>query len=327
MKTVSLVIPAYNEAETVRSTYEAVTAVMTPLADRYSYEIVFTDNHSTDGTDVILGELARADPRVRVARFSKNFGLQASIFAGYALSSGDAAIQLDCDLQDPPELIPEFLAAWERGYQVVYGVRRSRQEGRAITAARRVFYRLLSRLGSDELPLDAGEFRLVDRALIDEMKKFSEYHPFLRASIAWMGFRQIGIPYDRRRRVGGDSKFPLWNLLGFALDGMIAHSVAPLRIATVLGVAVGAITIAAAIGMLTGKVVFGTPASFGVGGIALLTAASLSVNAILLGVIGEYLGRLYVQSKGRPLVIIESTHNLARPPSSIGAGDSRLRCD
>ena len=321
MKSISLVIPAYNEAETVRRTYQAVTAVMSGLADRYTYEILFTDNHSTDGTDAILAEIAAGDPRVRVVRFSKNFGLQPSIFAGYALSSGDAAIQLDCDLQDPPELIPDFLDAWERGYQVVYGVRRSRKEGRWISVARRLFYRLLNRLGSDELPLDAGEFRLVDRALIREMTKFCDSHPFLRTSIAWMGFRQIGIPYDRAPRAGGRSKFPLWNLVGFALDGIVAHSVAPLRLATLVGLVLGAISAAAAIVLLVGKLLFGVDGSLGVATIALLTAFSLSLNAILLGVIGEYLGRLYVQSKGRPLVIIESALNLPQAPSSIRAGE------
>jgi glycosyltransferase involved in cell wall biosynthesis len=323
VKTISIVIPAYNEADTVRRTYEAVTEVMRRLADRYAYEIVFTDNHSTDGTDAILADIAAADPRVRVARFSKNFGLQASIFAGYALSSGDAAIQLDCDLQDPPELIPEFVAAWERGYQVVYGVRRSRQEGRSITAARRLFYRLLSRLGTDELPLDAGEFRLVDRALIREMTKFADYHPFLRTSIAWMGFRQTGIAYDRAPRAAGRSKFSLWSLLGFALDGIVAHSIAPLRIATALGVAIGAISVVAAILVFVAGLFLGARRWLGMAGLALLTTISLSVNAILLGVIGEYLGRLYVQSKGRPLVIIEATCNLTHAPSAIRAGDSR----
>jgi len=296
---------------------------MERLRDRYDYELLFTDNHSTDGTDTVLAAVAGRDPRVRVVRFSKNFGLQASIFAGYALSSGDAAIQLDCDLQDPPELIPAFVDAWERGYQVVYGIRRSRKEGPWITAARRLFYRLLSRLGSDELPLDAGEFRLVDRALIREMTKFSDSDPFLRSAVAWMGFRQIGIPYDRAERSAGRSKFPLAKLLVFALDGIVAHSVAPLRLATVVGVATGSASLVAMVALVVAKLALGIPASLATAMIALLVALSFSVNALLLGIVGEYLGRLYVASKGRPLVIVESTINLPNAPSSIRAGERR----
>jgi len=321
VRSLSILIPAYNEAEIVRRTYETVTGVMSRLADRYTYEILFTDNHSTDGTDAILRDIASADPRVRVIRFSKNFGLQPSLFAGYALSSGDAAIQLDCDLQDPPELIADFLAAWERGYQVVYGIRRSRDEGRVMTLARRLFYRSLNCLGSDELPLDAGEFRLVDRALIREMTKFSDYHPFLRTSIAWMGFRQIGIPYDRAQRVAGRSKFPLPSLVSFALDGLVAHSVLPLRAATFVGLSIGAATVMAVLLFVIAKVLFGLAWSGGLATVAFLSTFSLSVNAILLGVIGEYLGRLYLQSKGRPLVLIESTINLPNVPAAIRPGE------
>ena len=317
MRSISVLIPAYNEAEVVRRTYEAVSAVMSRLADRYTYEILFTDNHSTDGTDAILREIALADSRVRVIRFSKNFGLQPSIFTGYALCSGDAAVQLDCDLQDPPELIVDFVAAWERGYHVVYGVRRTRQEGRLMTLARRIFYRLMNRLGADDLPLDAGEFRLVDRVLIREMTRFSDYHPFLRAAIASMGFRQIGIPYDRAPRAAGRSKFPLSSLVSFALDGILAHSVLPLRLATLVGLAVGAGAIVATLLFVLAKLVFGFAGSTAAAAIALLVAYSLSLNALLLGVIGEYLGRLYEQSRGRPLVIIESSINLPNAPSSI----------
>ncbi len=315
MKSISILIPAYNEAENVRQVYEAVTRVMRTLGDRYAYEILFTDNHSTDATPEILREIATGDPRVRVVRFSKNFGLQQSLFAAYALCSGDAAIQLDCDLQDPPELIPDFLGAWERGHQVVYGIRRTRKEGQLLTRARKVFYKLLSRLGSDDLPLDAGEFRLVDRVLIREVIRFAEYSPFLRTSIAWMGFRQIGIPYDRAERAAGRSKFPLAGLISFALDGIVAHSVAPLRLATLAGLALGVVTAGATAFRLLGG---------GPDAVVLLLLFATSLNALLLGLIGEYLGRLYSQSRGRPIAIIESTINLPEAPASIrGGGGAR----
>lgn len=312
MKSISILVPAYNEAENVRRVYEAVTRVMSTLRERYVYEILFTDNHSTDATPEILREIAAGDPRVRVVRFSKNFGLQQSLFAAYSLCSGDAAIQLDCDLQDPPELIPDFLDAWERGHQVVYGVRRTRREGRLLTRARKLFYKLLNRLGSDDLPLDAGEFRLVDRALVREVTRFAEYSPFLRTSIAWMGFRQIGIPYDRAERAAGRSKFPLASLISFALDGIVAHSVAPLRLAMLVGLLLGAVAVGATALRLLGA---------GPDAVVLLLLFATSMNALLLGVIGEYLGRLYSQSKGRPIVIIESTINVPDAPASIRGGD------
>ncbi|MGH7820763.1 MAG: glycosyltransferase family 2 protein, partial [Candidatus Binatia bacterium] len=302
MKSVSILIPVFNEAENVDRAYEAVTRVFRSLADRYAYEILFTDNHSTDGTYDLLQAIAARDSRVRVVRFSKNFGLQQSIFAGYALSQGDAAVQLDCDLQDPPEMIPQFLAAWEEGYQVVYGVRRSRNESRLIALARRIFYRLMRRIGNDPLPLDAGDFRLVDRRLLREITKFWDYNPFLRASIAWMGFRQKGIPYDRAGRAAGESKFSFAGMASFALDGLVAHSILPLRLATYAGFTVGALAVAGFLFYLVGKFAFGQSWPVGLTTVLLLLMISISMNGLFLGVIGEYLGRLYLQSKGRPVV-------------------------
>jgi dolichol-phosphate mannosyltransferase len=320
VKSLSILVPVFNEVENVERAYEAVTRVMAPLADRYRYEILFTDNHSTDGTDEALRRIAARDPRVRVARFSRNFGFQQSIFAGYVLSSGDAAIQLDCDLQDPPELIPRFLEAWEQGAKVVYGVRRSRRESAALGAGRKVFYRLLNRIGTEDLPLDAGDFRLVDRALIRELTRFSDSNPFLRASIAWMGFPQRGIPYDRAERQAGRTKFPLWNLAAFALDGIVAHSILPLRLATFAGFAIGVAAVCGAIFYLVGRLVFAQEWPVGLATLLLLLMFSISMNAIFLGVIGEYLGRIYLQGKGRPMVILESTINLPGAPGSIRAG-------
>jgi polyisoprenyl-phosphate glycosyltransferase len=324
MKSISILIPVFNEAENVERAYESVTRVLLPLADRYSYEILFTDNHSTDGTYELLRTIAGRDPRVRVVRFSKNFGLQQSIFAGYALSTGDAAIQLDCDLQDPPEMIPQFLAAWEEGHQVVYGVRRSRRENRLMALARKIFYRLMRRIGSDPLPLDAGDFRLVDRLLLREITKFWDYNPFLRASVAWMGFRQQGIPYDRAERAAGKSKFSLGGLVSFALDGLVAHSILPLRLATYAGFTVGALAIGGFLFYLVGKFAFGQSWPVGLTTVLLLLLISISMNGLFLGVIGEYLGRLYLQSKGRPVVLIESAINLPAAPVAIRAGADRI---
>ena len=193
-KLVSVVVPVFNEEENVARLHAAVTETMAPLGERYDWEFVFTDNHSSDRTFELLEGLAKQDPRVRAFRFSRNFGFQRSIWTGYALARGDAAVQLDCDLQDPPGLIPEFLRLWEQGYKVVYGIRRSRPEGWWINLYRKVFYRLIDFLSEDDLPKDAGDFRLVDRRVLDELRLIHDQQPYLRGSIAALGFRQIGVP-------------------------------------------------------------------------------------------------------------------------------------
>jgi dolichol-phosphate mannosyltransferase len=320
VKHLSILIPVCNEIENVERAYEAVTEAMAPLEGRYGYEILFTDNHSTDGTDAVIRHLAEGDTRVRLARFSRNFGFQRSIFAGYALSSGDAAIQLDCDLQDPPALIPTFLEWWERDYQVVYGVRQRRKEPWPVALLRKVYYRLLNRLSSDELPPDAGDFRLIDRVVIDELTKFQDYNPYLRGSIAWMGFKQKGIPYDRASRAAGKSKFTLGHLIGLALDGLLAHSAAPLRLATYLGVFMGFAACVGAVIYVVGKFAFGQDWPAGFATLVLVQMLTIAMMGFFFGLIGEYLSRMFEQSKGRPLVIIESTANLEHAPSSIRGG-------
>jgi dolichol-phosphate mannosyltransferase len=211
---------------------------MDPLADRYDFELLFTDNHSEDRTFEEIVALSIRDPRVRAIRFSRNFGFQRSILTNFCHARGDVAVQLDCDLQDPPELIVRFLQLWEQGHEVVYGVRRARpKEGRGLFHARRCFYRLIDLLSEQQLPKDAGDFRLIDRRIIEELRKLRDQHPYLRGTIAAMGFRQIGVPYDRNVRARGSSKFNLFRLIGLALDGILQHSIVPLRMATLIGAA------------------------------------------------------------------------------------------
>ncbi len=271
----------------------------------YAYEIVFMDNHSTDGTFEILRRLSEADPRVRALRFSRNFGYQRSILTGYLRSRGAAAIQLDCDLQDPPELIPRFLELWESGHKVVYGVRRSRREGWWINAARSLFYRLIDSLSEDELPHDAGDFRLVDRRVIEELAKIDDSQPYLRGTLATLGFKQTGVPYDRAERERGVSKFSMKDLVGLGIDGILNHSIVPLRIATYTGLLVSLLTFLALAGYAAGKVLFGQRWPAGFATTTVLILLSLSLNAIFFGIIGEYLGRIYKQVKGGPVTIVE----------------------
>ncbi len=304
-KCLSIVVPVYNEEDNVLSLYHAVTEIMQPLSKQYEYELIFTDNHSTDSTFAKLEQLASLDQRVSVFRFSRNFGYQRSIITGYLKARGDAAIQLDCDMQDPPRLIPEFLRLWNEGYQVVYGVRRFRKEGRGITFLRKVFYRMINMLSEDYLPLDAGDFRLVDRCVLNELRNMEDSQPYLRGAIAAMGFKQIGFPYDREERTHGESKFSFGDLFGLAVDGILNHSIVPLRIATYTGLVVSTITFLAMAVYSIGKFLLGQnwPAGFATTTVLLLL--SVSLNALFLGIIGEYLGRIYKQVKKRPLTIIE----------------------
>jgi dolichol-phosphate mannosyltransferase len=306
---ISICVPVFNEESNIEPLYAALMPIMEQLSERYDFELVFTDNHSTDHTFQVLEHLAQRDVRVRAIRFSRNFGFQRSIATGYASARGDAAIQIDCDLQDPPSLIPEFIAKWEQGYKVVYGIRSSRRESWWMNIIRRMFYRIIDSLSEDELPLDAGDFRLIDRCVLDELQKYEDNQPYLRGTIAALGFDQIGIPYDRAERQRGDSKFSFGELIGLALDGILNHSVVPLRIATYLGLIISLLTFLGIIGYGVGRIFLGKSWPPGFATIIVLILGSLSLNALFLGIIGEYLGRIYRQVKRRPLTIIERELN------------------
>ena len=306
---ISLIVPVLDEEESLPAFFAEIEAVTAPLENTYDFELLFTDNCSRDRTYELLSELAARDPRVRVLRFSRNFGYQRSIYTGYINARGDAAIQLDCDLQDPPAMIRDFLDAWRVGHEVVYGVRRTRSEGIAITVARRVFYRLIKSLAEDDLPLDAGDFRLVGRPVIEALRRMDDNHPYLRGAIAAMGFSQLGIPYDRQERQAGRSKFSMRQLVSLAIDGILAHSVAPLRLATMVGLVMGVTTFLALGGYALARLSFGNEWPPGFATTTILLLLSITLNALFLGVIGEYLGRIYRQIKKGPITIVEKSLN------------------
>jgi len=309
---ISICVPVFNEESNIDPLYSALLPIMDQLSERYEFELLFTDNHSTDRTFEALEQLAQRDVRVRAIRFSRNFGFQRSIATSYANARGDAAIQIDCDLQDPPALILDFVRKWEEGYKVVYGVRNMRREGWGMNVVRKTFYRIIDWLSEDELPLDAGDFRLVDRCILDELQKFEDNQPYLRGAIAALGFDQIGIPYNRAERQRGKSKFSFGELIGLALDGILNHSVVPLRIATYLGLAISVITFLGLVGYAIGRLFLGKDWPPGFATTIILILGSLSLNALFLGIIGEYLGRIYRQVKRRPLTIVERELNPVR---------------
>ena len=330
---VSILVPAFNEEDNVVKAYDAIIAVFDTLPD-HTCEIIFTDNHSTDRTFPILQDLAARDPRVRVIRFAKNYGYQRSLLVAYQSARGACSVQIDCDLQDSPEHIPQMLALWRQGHQVVYGVRRSLADPPATAAARRLFYRGLSALSDDELPIDAGEFRLVDRRILTELRGVRDTSPYLRGLISSMGFSQIGFDYDRVARSAGESKFPFRKMIGLALDGVLNHSLVPLRVASAVGLTVGFGTILLMVGYLAGRLLFGQQWPAGFATTTMLLLLGITLNAVFLGIIGEYLGRMFLEIKGRPAPIIEAQINgpgplpldpeISAPLRPVPGGEQRL---
>ncbi len=306
---ISIVVPVLNEDQNIARLYKTVLDTTQSISSRYRFEFLFTDNHSTDGSFAILSELASKDKRVRVLRFSRNFGYQASIMTGYLNAGGDAVIQLDCDLQDPPVMILDFIKKWEEGFQVVYGVRKVRKEGFWITVLRKVFYRILNALSEHRLPLDAGDFRLVDRCIVEQLRSIDDATPYLRGLITTLGFQQVGIPYDRDARVAGDSKFSFGDLMKLAIDGILNHSTMPLRLATYCSQAIFFIAVLVMAVYCAARMTVGQDWPAGFTTLIVLVLVSTSLNALFFGIMGEYIGRIYRQVKKQPLTIVESRLN------------------
>ena len=308
-KPITIVVPVFNEQENIGPFFDRLKKVVASLSDKYDFEFLFTDNCSTDNTFSLLQKISTQDTRIKVLRFTKNFGFQASILTGYLNASGDAAVQIDCDLQDPPELIKEFIDKWECGYQVVYGIRRSRQESPYKNWLRSAFYRTIDKLAEDPLPHDAGDFRLIDRRVIEVLREMDDSHPYLRGMIAAFGFNQVGVSYDRNKREKGESKFSFFSLVSLGLDGILYHSIIPLRVATIAGLVMALFTLCGLLFYFISRFWFGADWPEGFATTTVLILFSITLNAVLLGIIGEYLGRIYQQLKKRPLSIVERKLN------------------
>jgi dolichol-phosphate mannosyltransferase len=301
--TCSLVIPVFNEEEVLPELYRRVTQVM--VAAETSYELVLIDDGSSDKTWEIMQRLRASDERVSLVRLSRNFGHQIALTAGLEHARGETVVVLDADLQDPPELIPRMLELWREGHDVVYGLR-TRREGEGLfkrsTAA--IFYRLIGRLTSVHIPADTGDFRLMSRPVVEALKRVRERNRFVRGLVAWVGFRQVALPYERAHRAAGETKYPFSKMLRFAVDAIISFSILPLRLATGFGFLVSFFSFAYAAHAVYLKVVTGESlpgwASLMVG-IAFLGGVQL----LCLGIVGEYLGRIYDEVKARPLYLLQ----------------------
>ncbi len=307
---ISIIIPVFNEENNVWLAYKAVTEVFETLKDQYQYEIIFTDNHSTDNTFVELQKVTVQDERVRVVRYNRNYGFNKSLLTGYRLARGACAIQLDCDLQDPPSLFPEFLRHWEEGCDVVVGIRKKREEGVILQNMRKAFYRFLNRISEDNLIVDAGDFRLVDRSILNQLCDLYDANPYVRGLVSSLATNIAGIPYERDVRLHDQSKFPFFKLVGLAVSGIINHSTLPLRLASITGFITAFITFFMAGGYLIGRLFFELDWPAGFATQIILILFGISLNAIFLGIIGEYLRKIYQQSHQRPITIIEKSINI-----------------
>ena len=304
---ISIIVPALNEKENISRLETELTEA---LADQpYEFEFIVVDNGSTDGTDVAVKDLCRKDPRWKYVLFSRNFGVDASITAGYKLASGEAIIVLYSDLQDPPQAIPAFLAKWREGYDVVYGVRTVRPgDAKWRNAAVKVVYRAISALADVPIPKNAGDFRLISRPVRDALESCGESNRYMRGLIAWLGFRQAGVEYERRPRSAGDSKAPLGHLIVFALGAFTSFSVKPLRLFSLLGFGLVALSLLA-VPVYAVLYVIGDPPA-GITTLIVLALLGIGINSLGIGVLGEYLGRTYEETKGRPLYVIADSVNL-----------------
>ncbi len=303
---VSIVLPCYDEAEVLGATLPRLAALADRLAERFGLatEIVAVDDGSADATLDILRAVTREDPRLRVVALSRNFGHQIAVTAGIDAARGDAVALIDADLQDPPERIEDMVALWREGYDVVYGRRTERPGETAFKRATAAgFYRLLDRLSEVSIPLDTGDFRLMSRPVVEALKAMPERHRFLRGMVAWAGFRQTALPYARAERAAGRSKYPLGRMLRLALDGILSFSARPLQIATGLGVLAAGLAL---LGILY-ALVLRLFTDIWVEGWTLLFIAVLflgGVQLVALGIIGEYVGRIYDEAKRRPLYLV-----------------------
>jgi len=306
---ITVIVPTFNEERNVARAYRAIAEEFERVADRYRLELIFSDNHSTDGTFPELRALAATDPRVKVIRLARNFGFQRSVLTAYRYASGAAAIQIDCDLQDPPRLIGEFLARWEDGHDVVVGIRRRRRENALLQLARRGFYKLLHHLSDENLAENAGDFRLVDRTILDQLHRIRDAQPYLRGLISSLAARQTGIVYDRDERLYERSKFPVRRLFSLAADGIISHSMLPLRLAMWFGVATWAVTLLMALYCLAARLIVGQRWPEGFATTTILLLVAIGMNGIFMGIVGEYVGRIYNEVRVRPTTVIEETIN------------------
>lgn len=303
----SIVVPLYNEAANVPPLVERLGDVVDRLRAGYDYEIILVNDGSSDGTAAAARQEMERRSNMLLVTLSRNFGHQLAATAGLEIARGDAVVLMDGDLQDPPELIEAFLEKWRAGYDVVYAVRRARRgESRFKLFTARAFYRIIKRLTKVSIPVDAGDFRLMSRRVVDALRRSPERNRFLRGMVSWVGFNQTAVEYDRDVRYTGKTKYPLSKMIRFAMDGITSFSDIPLRFASYFGFTVSAIAFVYALYVIVSKVFNVRPLAYTPGWASTIVAVLFlgGVQLMSLGILGEYLGRVYDEVKGRPLYLI-----------------------
>ena len=298
----SVIVPLYNEEAVVQDSYKRIREVMDTTGE--SYEIIFINDGSKDSTYQKVREILKKDKNVKLISFSRNFGHQSAITAGMDYCTGQAVIVIDADLQDPPEVMLKMIEKWKEGYEVVYG-KRIKRKGETLfkKATAKIFYRILSKTTDVEIPIDTGDFRLIDRKVCDALKAMPERNRYVRGLISWLGFRQTGVEFVREKRLAGETKYSMKKMFKLAWDGITAFSNAPLKLATYIGVSISAVSFLYLLVVICQKLFTDTT----VQGWASLVAISLFFNGVILivlGIIGEYIRRIYDEAKGRPIYII-----------------------
>jgi glycosyltransferase involved in cell wall biosynthesis len=313
----SVVVPAYNEEAVLPVFHERLRGVMNALGE--SWEVIFVNDGSNDTTLSVMEDLRRADPHVAILNLSRNFGKEIALSAGLDHATGQAVIVIDADLQDPPEIITELVSVWRQGFDTVYA-RRRRRDGETWLkkATASLFYRVMQRMGRVQLPPDTGDFRLMSRRVVEALRQLREQHRFMKGLFAWVGFPSQAVLYDRAPRHTGETKWNYWKLWNLALEGITSFTVMPLKFATYLGLAVGLGAIVYLCIIVVKTILFGNP----VAGYPSLMAVVLfigSAQLMTLGVIGEYLGRIFNETKQRPLYFVE--RHIPSAPDTSGASD------
>jgi len=316
-KKISVVTPCYNEEDNVRQCHEAVRRLFETELAAYDYEHIFCDNASKDATPSILRELAAADSRVKVILNSRNFGGVRSLFNGILSSTGDATLcYLPADLQDPPEILPQMVKRWEEGYEIVYGIRAQREESLLMQTIRRIYYRSVSNLAEIEIPMNVGEFQLVDRCVVRALQRFDDYYPYVRGMIASCGFRSTGVEYTWKARARGFSKNRLYHLIDQGLNGLISFTNVPLRLCMFFGLAVAMLSfVYGGLALFLNMVFYRQLALPGIPTLIVALFFFSGLQLFFFGVLGEYIGAIHSQVRKRPMVIERERLNFG-PPSA-----------
>ncbi len=310
MKKISVVVPMYYEEEVAKECYTRLKGVLDKI-ENYSYEIIFVNDGSKDKTLEILKDIAKEDENSKIISFARNFGHQCAVTAGLRYVTGDAIVIIDADLQDPPELIPEMLKLWEDGNDVIYGKRKSREgESRFKLLTASMFYKTLNELSDVEIPKDTGDFRLVDRKVVDVINSLPEHNKFLRGLFSWVGFKQTPFEYERKERYAGKTKYPLKKMLKLAQDGIFSFSIKPLKIVGAMGILSVVISIIILLYAILSYIFNWNNLTAGWTSLMVTMTFLSGMILISLWMIGEYIGRIYDETKRRPEYIIEKTFNI-----------------